>query len=727
MTEINLLAVQCRPVLRAIADGGHATLTALADAAGRGVNNLNATLKSMETGSLIAYPAGAKSHQPVLTDLAREQLAMFERAEAGDTSVQLPPNTAFLRSDQIIDGPNARTTSGLTEASIVEMADDLLDKGMLQPIKVRPAGPDGLHVRVMGERRHRGWRHNVVRGAVPADHLELVLLHDGDELSARLAGLSENLQRADLTQLEYGEEFARLQTEFNLSNAEIAARVPGISKRSVDDYLKVAREASDENKAKYLASVRAHEESYDPVTGRRDPKTRTFTWEQLRDTVGDKAPKLSLILSPRLSTTLAEIIHAQGLRGQMVQGEPGCVRLATPPTGGPIDELVKKGLLSIRVAVVEGVGAAFVKPRTLSTAIDAWLGEIGYKADPEGTLDTLRAKDVGDLQAHDLRSRGVYATDLLNLPATAELPAAPEPAHAVRHDDDIGDDDCFVDADQVDDGHAATDHEPPPEPVFAAGAGDGETPPPPPPALPSLLDDREALLLLEVAHKISVAGVEPPGRGYRGCFVGPTFRDDKVAQDVIDKRCFSMGPSGQGTSLVLFLTALGRQELADRNWQNATAVDLMEARRKAGFSGIPTAGTRIVYETGWLNPEPEAAAARPVAAPQPAAAAQPTPQTATVAGMPSLSQMIAAVRAEDDDDDYFDPVMDPLNDSADLVGDAAVIRRLAAWARAADAAFAAYQGDALDGADVARLRTVLPIILEDADCALHTPAEEEAA
>lgn len=94
-----------------------------------------------------------------------------------------------------------------------ELADSIRTAGLLQPIAVRSVG-DGYEL-VAGERRLRavkslGWP------TIPA------IVRDYDDRTMLTLALIENLQRADLNPIEEAEGYARLASEFDLTQNEIA-------------------------------------------------------------------------------------------------------------------------------------------------------------------------------------------------------------------------------------------------------------------------------------------------------------------------------------------------------------------------------------------------------------------------------------------------------------------------------------------------------------------------
>jgi len=112
-----------------------------------------------------------------------------------------------------------------------ELAESIRQSGVVQPILVRPRG-ERFQI-IAGERRWRAARKVglatvpvVVREVPDAELLELALV--------------ENIQREELTPLEEAQAFQRLQTEFRLTQEEVARRV-GRDRSTVANTLRLLR------------------------------------------------------------------------------------------------------------------------------------------------------------------------------------------------------------------------------------------------------------------------------------------------------------------------------------------------------------------------------------------------------------------------------------------------------------------------------------------------------
>lgn len=102
------------------------------------------------------------------------------------------------------------------EDALQELADSIREKGVLEPVWLRPAGA-AFHL-IAGERRFRA--------AQVAGLLEIpALLHEVSDLEAREMSLIENLQRADLDLIEEAEGYRDLMREAGLTQEEVSKRI----------------------------------------------------------------------------------------------------------------------------------------------------------------------------------------------------------------------------------------------------------------------------------------------------------------------------------------------------------------------------------------------------------------------------------------------------------------------------------------------------------------------
>ena len=113
---------------------------------------------------------------------------------------------------------------------LAELQPSIKSTGLLQPITVRPAGPDRFEL-IAGERRLRavmalGW------SKVPA------VVKDIDDRTALTLALVENLQRSNLNPLEEAEGYQRLLSEFGMTQQQVAEMV-GKDRSTVANILRI--------------------------------------------------------------------------------------------------------------------------------------------------------------------------------------------------------------------------------------------------------------------------------------------------------------------------------------------------------------------------------------------------------------------------------------------------------------------------------------------------------
>lgn len=116
------------------------------------------------------------------------------------------------------------------EGAIVALSESLQERGVLQPVLVRPV-PGGTYELIAGERR---WRAARVAGlaTVPA------LVRETDDRDSLLLALVENVAREDLSPVDEARAYAALMDEFGLSLGEVAEHV-GRSKPTVSNRLRL--------------------------------------------------------------------------------------------------------------------------------------------------------------------------------------------------------------------------------------------------------------------------------------------------------------------------------------------------------------------------------------------------------------------------------------------------------------------------------------------------------
>jgi ParB family transcriptional regulator, chromosome partitioning protein len=157
-------------------------------------------------------------------------LAATDGAAAdGETAGSFAPlNSAVELPVALVRRWRGQPREWFDEEKLRELADSIRERGILQPIRVRPdrrshLDPGGYLITV-GERRFLAAQLAGLQ-TVPA------IIHDVDETQALLDALNENIQRQDLTPDEENEAIRRLR-ERGLQDKEIARRL-GVSRSTI--------------------------------------------------------------------------------------------------------------------------------------------------------------------------------------------------------------------------------------------------------------------------------------------------------------------------------------------------------------------------------------------------------------------------------------------------------------------------------------------------------------
>ncbi len=138
--------------------------------------------------------------------------------------------TVFLLALDQIDPNPYQTRREFDRELLAELADSIRVQGVLQPVVVRP-GKEGRFTLILGERRLRASR-LAEKTTIP------VIVRRVSEQQAAEMTLVENLQRQDLNCVEQAEAFAKLSTQFKLTQEEIGRRA-GVSREQVSNYMRL--------------------------------------------------------------------------------------------------------------------------------------------------------------------------------------------------------------------------------------------------------------------------------------------------------------------------------------------------------------------------------------------------------------------------------------------------------------------------------------------------------
>lgn len=113
-----------------------------------------------------------------------------------------------------------------------ELTESIKDKGVLEPLLVKPTGVSGRWMIIAGERR---WRAARAAGLREVPCIEM----DVDDRAVAEIALIENMQRKDLTPWEEADGLAALCTRFGYTHEEVAKKV-GKSRSTVTEALSIA-------------------------------------------------------------------------------------------------------------------------------------------------------------------------------------------------------------------------------------------------------------------------------------------------------------------------------------------------------------------------------------------------------------------------------------------------------------------------------------------------------
>jgi ParB family chromosome partitioning protein len=209
-----------------------------------------------------------------------------------------------IRIDAIQADPNnARKT--FDPAGLQELADSIREQGLIQPVTVRVTDA-GVHQLIAGERRLRACQ-LLGMETIPA------VVMDMDDKQATLAGLIENLQRADLDPFEAGAGYKHAMDVHGLSQQELATKL-GKSKQAISAAL--ARTRVDAGVRKQMLEAGWAAGSIDEVVSLG--KDRQV---ELLDAFAGKAPTVKQIREAK-SRESTEAVPTSGLTPFVTPGLP---------------------------------------------------------------------------------------------------------------------------------------------------------------------------------------------------------------------------------------------------------------------------------------------------------------------------------------------------------------------------------------------------------------------
>lgn len=157
------------------------------------------------------------------------QSGSINSAEGVGTNAEKNDLLRELPLDRLQRGPY-QPRRDFDTGALEELADSIRVQGVMQPIVVRPVG-DGCYEILAGERRWRAAQLAQL-DAVPA------LVRNIPDQAAMAMALIENIQREDLNPMEEAIAMERLQSEFELTQQEVADAL-GKSRSAVANLLRL--------------------------------------------------------------------------------------------------------------------------------------------------------------------------------------------------------------------------------------------------------------------------------------------------------------------------------------------------------------------------------------------------------------------------------------------------------------------------------------------------------
>jgi len=117
-------------------------------------------------------------------------------------------------------------------SNLDELVESIKEKGVLEPLLVRPSDVGGRFMIIAGERRYRA---SIEAGLTEVPCIEL----DVDDKAVAEISLIENLQRKDLTAFEEADGLLALAERFGYTHEDIAKKI-GKSRTSITETLSLA-------------------------------------------------------------------------------------------------------------------------------------------------------------------------------------------------------------------------------------------------------------------------------------------------------------------------------------------------------------------------------------------------------------------------------------------------------------------------------------------------------
>ncbi|HEY7084123.1 MAG TPA: ParB/RepB/Spo0J family partition protein [Hyphomicrobiaceae bacterium] len=164
--------------------------------------------------------------------LGRGLASLIGEASPGEARISAHGEQRLLSIDQLHpSGRNPRRSFG--DSELIELADSIRQKGLLQPIIARPDRERGGFEIVAGERRWRAAQKAAV-------HTVPVIVRELNDQEAAEFALIENVQRTDLNPIEEATGYSELIERFGYTQEQVA-EVIGKSRSHLANTLRLLR------------------------------------------------------------------------------------------------------------------------------------------------------------------------------------------------------------------------------------------------------------------------------------------------------------------------------------------------------------------------------------------------------------------------------------------------------------------------------------------------------
>lgn len=227
-----------------------------------------------------------------------QKIAFGQPAEIEENGDGNPETIVLLTLSAIEPNPNQPRQAATSEQD-EELAADIRERGILQPVIVRPlGGAGGRYELVAGERRCRAAKLAGLE-QIPA------LVRPYDDREARTVAAIENLQRQNLEPQDEARYFKFLADEYNLSNRQIAE---GLHKSA--SYVDQRMRLLQADRVKNTQLLHASQE--DVSSAVRPWKYRPREWERLKTILTGARGSLQSVpvkQKKELQKTLADLRH----------------------------------------------------------------------------------------------------------------------------------------------------------------------------------------------------------------------------------------------------------------------------------------------------------------------------------------------------------------------------------------------------------------------------------